>query len=228
MSTTTLTGHQAITYAEATGRTLAKHADPTEDARQGLSPDEARDVAAEDPGLVYIEIEDAQELDIYEDNGGTIWLVAEDEGVAVAMGSDPRDLADRALTDCRTWRDSWSPEEFAEDLRGHQDVEDLLSDAQTRHLATYVVREDCMDVHLDAHQMGRSGQAYMRLSLVDAPEPPSPEEIRDWRDRMGWTQDDASTALGIGRQHLSDLERGVKRAQGYLRLAMERLEDLHG
>ena len=52
----TLTGHAAIRHAEATGRTLSKYTDPTEDAREGLSADEARAIAAEDPSLIYITI----------------------------------------------------------------------------------------------------------------------------------------------------------------------------
>lgn len=56
---TTLTGLSAIEYAEATGGTLRKHADPTEGAREGLNPSEARDVAAQDPSLIFCEITDA-------------------------------------------------------------------------------------------------------------------------------------------------------------------------
>ncbi len=50
----TLTGYDAIDYAKRHRLTLAKYADPTEDARTGLTPDEARAVAAEDPSLVYV------------------------------------------------------------------------------------------------------------------------------------------------------------------------------
>lgn len=48
-----LTGYAAIDYAEANGLTLSKYNDPTEDAREGLTPDEARKVASEDPSLIY-------------------------------------------------------------------------------------------------------------------------------------------------------------------------------
>jgi hypothetical protein len=51
---TTLIGYEAINYAEANGLTLNKYNDPIEDAREGLSVDEARKVAAEDPALIYI------------------------------------------------------------------------------------------------------------------------------------------------------------------------------
>ena len=64
----TLTGHAAIRHAEAHGITLSKYADPTEDAREGLSADEARDIAAEDPSLIYVDMPAARELDLYEIN----------------------------------------------------------------------------------------------------------------------------------------------------------------
>lgn len=52
----TLTGHEALEWAEKNGLTLNKYADPTEEAREGLDVEEARKVAAEDPSLIYIEI----------------------------------------------------------------------------------------------------------------------------------------------------------------------------
>ncbi len=54
MSNYTITGSDAIAYAEAKGITLSKYADPTEDGRDGLSVDEAREIAAADPSLVYL------------------------------------------------------------------------------------------------------------------------------------------------------------------------------
>lgn len=56
-NTITLTGNEAIEYAEDNGLTLNKYADPVEGAREGLGLDEARKVAAEDPSLIYINIE---------------------------------------------------------------------------------------------------------------------------------------------------------------------------
>ena len=55
MNTTKLTGSKAIEYAEAHGLTLNKYTDPTEEAREGLSVDEARQIAREDPSLIWIE-----------------------------------------------------------------------------------------------------------------------------------------------------------------------------
>ena len=51
-----LTGTEAIDYARKNDLTLNKYADPTEDARSGLTPEEAEDVAAEDPSLIWLEI----------------------------------------------------------------------------------------------------------------------------------------------------------------------------
>lgn len=51
-----LTAHDAIEYAAAHGLTLRKYADPTEDAREGLSIEEARAIATEDPSLIYLDV----------------------------------------------------------------------------------------------------------------------------------------------------------------------------
>jgi hypothetical protein len=56
----TLSGYEAIEYAERHGLPLSKYNDPTEDAREGLTVAEARKVAAEDPGLIYIDDERGQ------------------------------------------------------------------------------------------------------------------------------------------------------------------------
>jgi DNA-binding XRE family transcriptional regulator len=116
--TARLHGREAIEYAGTHGLTLSKYADPIEDAREGLSIEEAEEVLSEDPGLIYVE--------------------------------------------------------------------------------------------------------------MTTPEPPTADEIRAWRSRMGWTQEQASRALGLSRGHLADLETDARNARGYLRLAMERLEDVHG
>ena len=51
------TGIEAIEYAENNGLGLNKYGDPLEGARNDLTPDEAREVAAEDPSLIWIEAE---------------------------------------------------------------------------------------------------------------------------------------------------------------------------
>jgi len=49
-----LIGHEAIEFAANTGRTLNKFEDPIEDARTGLGPDEAREIAKIDPSLIWL------------------------------------------------------------------------------------------------------------------------------------------------------------------------------
>jgi len=49
-----LLGYDAIEYAEARGLLVNKYADPTEGARSGIDPDDARDIAAEDEGLIWL------------------------------------------------------------------------------------------------------------------------------------------------------------------------------
>lgn len=59
-----ITGQDAIEYAREHGLTLNKYADPTEDARQGLTADEAEEIAREDPSLIYIAAPPRRELQI--------------------------------------------------------------------------------------------------------------------------------------------------------------------
>lgn len=55
-ATTRLTGYEAIDFAAAHTLTLSKYQDPTEGPREGLDPEEAREIAAEDPSLIYLEV----------------------------------------------------------------------------------------------------------------------------------------------------------------------------
>ena len=54
MNARKFTGHDAINFAENSGLTLSKFVDPIEDARDGLSIDEAREIAHEDPSLIWL------------------------------------------------------------------------------------------------------------------------------------------------------------------------------
>lgn len=56
--TEAMRGSKAIAFAEEKGLTLRKYADPTERARKGLTPDEAREVAREDPNLIWLSTAD--------------------------------------------------------------------------------------------------------------------------------------------------------------------------
>ena len=57
MSTQILRGHDAIKAAAALGCNLSKYADPIEDARTDVTIYEAREIANEDPGLLWLEVE---------------------------------------------------------------------------------------------------------------------------------------------------------------------------
>jgi hypothetical protein len=50
-----LEGYKAIKYAEAHGLNLEKYTDPTEEARQDITPEEARGIAKEDPSLIFLD-----------------------------------------------------------------------------------------------------------------------------------------------------------------------------
>jgi DNA-binding XRE family transcriptional regulator len=65
--------------------------------------------------------------------------------------------------------------------------------------------------------------SYEELGL-SLPEPSLAEDVRDWRERMGWSQSQAAKALGVSLRTMKRIE-----AQGYnhetlLRLAMAKLE----
>jgi hypothetical protein len=60
MATRRLKGHDAIEAVDS-GRAsgeLCKYTDPTEEARSGLSVEEARAIAKEDPSLIYVDTDD--------------------------------------------------------------------------------------------------------------------------------------------------------------------------
>lgn len=54
-----LTGHDAIDYAARHGLHPSKYADPIEPARDFLTIEEAEEVAACDPSLIYLDVEPA-------------------------------------------------------------------------------------------------------------------------------------------------------------------------
>lgn len=55
MSTTTLKGYEALAYATQFGLTLTKAADPVSPHEEGITPEDARAILAEDPSLISIE-----------------------------------------------------------------------------------------------------------------------------------------------------------------------------
>lgn len=96
---TTLTGHDAIAYADQHGLELSKYADPIEGSRDGLTVDEAREIASVDPSLVYLELSaeatrwtrfraEADELDLRHsvDEYGVEWIRLDDHADLVYDG----------------------------------------------------------------------------------------------------------------------------------------------
>lgn len=55
-TTNRLTGSAAIAYAESHDLSLSKYADPTDGAREGLTVEQAREIAAGDLGLIYLDV----------------------------------------------------------------------------------------------------------------------------------------------------------------------------
>ena len=92
---TLLLGYDAIAYAERHGVRLHKYADPTEGARDDLTPDEARAVAADDPSLVYLDVESPLAAEIDDDTvrvrdpRGGIWYPDEEAEAEIRAASDP-------------------------------------------------------------------------------------------------------------------------------------------
>lgn len=54
MNSELVTGWDAIEIAARRGVALAKYADELEEARENLTVEEAREVARQDPGLIYL------------------------------------------------------------------------------------------------------------------------------------------------------------------------------
>ena len=55
-----ITGQAAIDHAESQNLTLNKYADPIEEARAGLTVEEAEEVAREDASLIWINVQGAE------------------------------------------------------------------------------------------------------------------------------------------------------------------------
>lgn len=90
MTKTRLTGYDAITYAEEHDLLLS------EGARDDLTPDEARKIAAKDPSLIYIDIQPSvltAEIDddaiCVRDSHGGVWYPDEDAEAEIRAAADP-------------------------------------------------------------------------------------------------------------------------------------------
>lgn len=101
-----LTGVAAIEAAESMGLLLGKYADPTEGAREGLTVSEAREVAAEDSGLVYLDVPAADGLTVVvlhgtmsvRDSAGGVWHPSDEATEEIEQSESP---AATALRICR-------------------------------------------------------------------------------------------------------------------------------
>lgn len=163
MSTTTeayrrLTGYDAIEYAERAGLTLSKYADPTEAARDSLTPDEAREIAAEDPSLIYVEIPRATHVEIYEDNGGGLWFRPVGQGVVIEMPA-----TGDALSDCRLYGTDWTASECPEAVFPEAE----LLRHEPRHVATYRPGSDRLEI--ETTTPGSAAQSYLGVDEVGEP-----------------------------------------------------------
>ena len=104
------TSPEALEQLIASGATICKHADPVEGAREGLTAEEAADVAREDAGLLYAvhptPVTDAQirRLRTEAATAGDLEMVATcDEALAgeTFVGHDgPKNTADAARAAC--------------------------------------------------------------------------------------------------------------------------------
>lgn len=87
MKTKVIRGYEAIKLAEKYDVELHKYADPTEDARDDLSIDEARDVAREDPTLIWTVSEIMVPAKAYEDHDDCLGAAAADISEALGLES---------------------------------------------------------------------------------------------------------------------------------------------
>lgn len=99
-----LEGREAIEYAREHGLALRKYADPVEDARDSLTVDEAEEVAAEDPSLVYLDRAlDIYTYEIYDANpvecGVDAWHLDDDMIEAATMPDAMEAAKDRAFSE---------------------------------------------------------------------------------------------------------------------------------
>lgn len=94
-----LTGIAAIECAEQLDLVLRKYADPTEGARDSLSVAQAREIATEDPSLIYLLEDDvifrAESIDTEDLRHGDLYRELQGSGDQVLVGS--RDTDGRCL-----------------------------------------------------------------------------------------------------------------------------------
>ena len=152
-----LTGHQALAHARITGKPLSKYASATEGARAKLDHDTASRYAAQNPGLIFLDLPWIQSLDLYEEEDGTLWLVSEDEGLAVKMDSSGDFLAD-----CRAYRREWVPEECNREVQPAGGGSGILNRGErSRFVATYRVKEGSLHLHWKTEDLRPAARGYL-------------------------------------------------------------------
>ena len=154
--TTRKTGMDAIEYAEKHGLYLSKFADPTEGERDGLTHYEAREIAREDPGLIYIDVEP-----ITYASPASAWdcLVGQQgpqEFMELSKTDSVEEAVDDYLDDCPV------------------DLEDVDVDAARKQLIRYI-EGDRIDVYVTGAGtpvlfLHRDGELVMALSYHSHPE----------------------------------------------------------
>ncbi len=56
--------------------------------------------------------------------------------------------------------------------------------------------------------------------------PPTPADLRTWRELIGWSIEKAASALEVDARTLDSWEQGATRPPAYVKLALERLAEL--
>lgn len=115
--TTRIKGREAIGFAERQGLTLCKYNDPVEGAREGLSAEEAREIAREDPSLIYLDVDGDRAADLCievaalvgDDGTGDLGII-----VRQALSDDANATAESIAEIVREARRDWAAE------RAHQ------------------------------------------------------------------------------------------------------------
>jgi hypothetical protein len=113
-NTRRLTGYVAIAHAEEHGLLLNKFNDPIEDAREGISTEEARKIALEDDRLLYLDVAVEKILLNYATDPEpqpTEWTVIDrhvyDNGDTVLTVDNGAGIMTVSLLEDGTWRNNW-------------------------------------------------------------------------------------------------------------------------
>lgn len=169
-TTTRLTGYAAIDHADVNGCTLSKYADPTEGARDGLTVDVARDIADEDPSLIYVDVDDG-----LDDDSPLVYCTTIDDvrrHVAELFGSyEPSDAELSAAVESA--RQHWDPATGTLSLPADWDlVEAAIRDtAEVEYHELFRLTAEAMAFETHALSIGRDLLPPFALVVIDGGEP---------------------------------------------------------